>query len=96
MAKYVKNLKYIDKGGRAILKSTGVKELISQQGEKAAAKCNTLCSEDMKAAGARYDCRTVYRSYVVAAQVYVSGEEDGKFARIDNLRNNTLKKGCGI
>ena len=96
MAKYVKSLKYIDAGGREILKSSGVRSLLSQQGEAAASRCNALCSSSMKKAGARYDCEIVERSYVAAARVHVSGEEDGKFALIDNYRNNTLKKGCGV
>ncbi len=96
MGRYVKSLKYIDKGGRAILKSSGVRSLISRQGEKAASRCNRLCSAEMKAKGARYDCEIVELTYVVAARVHVSGEGEGRFALIDNFRNNTLKKGCGV
>lgn len=96
MAKYVKNLKYIDAGGREILKSSGVKSLLRSLGQKGASRCNALCDPQLKKEGARYDCEIVERAYVAAARIHVSGAEDGDLAAIDNYRNNTLKKGCGI
>ena len=84
------------RGVREVLKSDGVASMLGGQAERAAAHCNSLCDPQLKRAGARYVAETVQRRFTAGGLVRVGGEEDGKFARIDNYRNNTLKKGCGV
>lgn len=83
-------------GVREVLKSPGVAAMLGAQAEKAAARCNALCDPQMRRAGAEYVAETVQRGYTAGGLVRVAGAEDGKFARIDNYRNNTLRKGCGV
>lgn len=79
-------------GVRAVLKSQGVTALVAQQGSKAAARCNSLAHTTSHMARApRYESETVGLRYLNASRVYVANGE----AHVDNLRNNTLKKGCG-
>ena len=35
------------------------------------------------------------RGYTAVSLVVASGAQDGALARVDDWRNNTLKKGCG-
>ena len=90
------DIKPVMSGVRSVLKSAPVASMLGRQAAKAAARCNALCSPQMRKAGARYDSAAVQRGYTAGGLVYASGAEDGKFARIDNYRNNTLKKGCGV
>ena len=88
----VSNLKPCMSGINEILKSAGVATLIAGQGEKAAARCNSIATQPSHAKEAPlYLSETVQKSYVVASRVYVGNAA----AYVDNLRNNTLKRGCG-
>lgn len=79
-------------GVRAVLKSQGVTSLVEQQGRKAASRCNSMAQQTSHMSRApSYGCETVSMRYLNAARVYVANGE----AHVDNLRNNTLKKGCG-
>ncbi len=89
-------VKPVMNGVREVLKSPGVTEMLESQAKVAAARCNQMCSAQMRNAGAEYVASTKTLKYSAAGLVSCGGEEDGKFARIDNYRNNTLKKGCGI
>lgn len=79
-----------------VLKSSGVRSLVASQANKAAARCNAMMDPQLKKAGGLYEASTKELAFVVAGKVSVAGAESGKFAVIDNRRNNTLKKGCGI
>lgn len=83
-------------GIREVLKSPGVEQMLGRQAEKAAARCNALCDPKLKKQGARYEAASVQRGYTAGGLVYVAGAKNGRLAGIDNARNNTLKKGCGI
>lgn len=83
-------------GVREVLKSDSVASMLGEQAARAAARCNALCDPRMRRAGAEYVAETVQRGYTAGGLVRIGGADDGKFARIDNYRNNTLKKGCGI
>lgn len=96
MARAKVSIRHIDAGVREILKSEGVANLLGQQAAKAASRCNGLCDPALRSAGARYDSEIVQRGYTAGGLVYVSGAKDGRLAGIDNARNNTLKKGCGV
>lgn len=89
-------IKHVDSGVRAVLKSDGVKAMLESQAAAAAARCNALCSPAFRHAGARYESKGVQRCYTAGGLVYEAGEENGRYAGLDNLRNNTLKKGCGL
>lgn len=78
-------------GVRAVLKSAGVRSLLSREVKDAQARCN-----------AAYSLGTMprvepYGSNVEAHRVTAVGRvwTRTKLARIDNLKNNTLKKGTG-
>lgn len=82
-------------GVRATLKSGGVRSLLSVAAERGAARCNSLCEPGLKHKGARYEARVEERGYTAVGLVVAAGARDGEYARIDNWRNNTLKKGTG-
>lgn len=80
-------------GINEVMKSPGVASLINAQGAKAAARCNSMAHDFSHSAGSpRYASEPVMMSFVAASRVYVANAEAG----LDNLRNNTLKKGCGV
>ena len=89
-------IRHVDSGVRAVLKSDGVKAMLEPPAAAAAARCNALCDPALKRAGARYESRGVQRGYTAGGLVYEAGKRDGRLAGLDNLRNNTLKKGCGL
>lgn len=80
-------------GVNAVLKSEGVAAMVNAQGERAAARCNAMAQrlKRMKQAP-RYEAEPVQTRYVAASRVHIANGE----AYVDNLRNNTLKKGCGV
>ena len=82
-------------GVREVLHAPGVAALLGQQAAKAAARCNAMMDPQMRKAGGLYESEVVSRGFTAGGRVYVSGAESGKFARIDNYRHNTLRKGCG-
>lgn len=89
-------IRHVNAGVREVLKSDGVAQMLGAQAQKAAARCNAMCDKGLYRAGARYDAGIVQRRYTAGGLVYVSGAKSGRLAGIDNARNNTLKKGCGI
>ena len=95
-SRVVGSIRPVMAGVREVLKSEKVASMLGEQAEKAAARCNALCDPQMRSAGAEYVAETVQRGYTAGGLVSVGGAEGGKFARIDNYRNNTLKKGCGV
>lgn len=86
----------IESGVIEVLKSDGVRSMISSQAEKAASRCNAMMQPQLAHAGGRYEASTKDMHYLVGGVVSCGGADGGKFARIDNYRQNTLKKGCGI
>lgn len=95
MARAVR-VRHLKRGVREVLKSDGVAAMLGGQAERAAVRCNALCDPQLRRAGAEYVAETVQRGFTAGGLVRVGGEGGGKFARIDNYRNNTLKKGCGV
>lgn len=94
----VGRIRHIKSGVRRILKSEGVAAMLGGQAKRAATRCNDMCDPDLRRAGARYSSATVRRGFTAGGLVYIDGEgsEAKKLAAIDNFRNNTLKKGCGV
>lgn len=89
-------VRHVDSGVHAVLKSDGVKAMLESQAAAAAARCNALCDPGLRRAGARYESKGVLRGYTAGGLVYEAGERNGRLAGLDNLHNNTLKKGCGV
>lgn len=80
-------------GVNAVLKSDGVAALINAQGERAAARCNAMAERLPRMQDdPLYESEPVQTRYVAAARVHIANGE----AAVDNYRNNTLKKGCGV
>ena len=80
-------------GINEVLKSDGVVKRINQQGAKAAERCNAMAQNFSHKEGLpEYKSAPVMKSFVAASLVYTANAEAG----LDNLRNNTLKKGCGV
>lgn len=94
----VGRIRHLKRGVRAVLKSDGVAALLGAQAARAAARCNSLCDPELRRGGARYSSETVQRGYTAGGLVYAAGSDDEarRLTRIDNFRNNTLKKGCGV
>lgn len=88
----VADVEPIMSGVRAVLKSQGVTAMVASQGQKAVARCNSMAVQTSHMSKSpRYESETVSMRYLNAARVYIGNGE----AKVDNLRNNTLKKGCG-
>lgn len=80
-------------GVREVLKSDGVAKLLGGQAEKAAERCNALYSIHPRSPRvAPYGSKVVQRGYTAGGLVFTATDLGAE----DNLRNNTLKKGCGI
>lgn len=83
-------------GVREVLHSPGVKELLERQAAEACARCNALVGHELRGR-AEYRYEVVDRRFTAGGMVYAPGTSDGgNMAAIDNLRHNTLAKGCGI
>lgn len=83
-------VKHIDSGVVSITKSDGVTGMLYKQGAGYAARCNSLAS--LPHGHPEYDVQVKPLSWCNGVRVGVANAD----AYIDNLRNNTLKKGCGI
>lgn len=81
-------------GVRETLRSDIVEAMLSGQAEAAAGRCNSLCDPALRRRGAEYAYKTEKGMYTALGLVYCSGRKDGEYARIDNWKHNTLKKGC--
>lgn len=80
-------------GVREVLKSPGVESLLAGQAERAAARCNALYSGHPASPDVPpYGSKVVRRGFTSGGLVFTA---TGLGAR-DNLRNNTLRKGCGV
>lgn len=80
-------------GVREVLKSDGVAAMLGKQAEKAAARCNALYSIHPRHPTIQpYGSKIVQRGYTAGGLVFTATDLGAK----DNLKNNTLKKGCGI
>ena len=71
-----------------ILRSRKLDSLLEEVASKKTARCNKRAQIE----GAEYAYEIVSRKYVRAAMVFTANYEAG----VDNKRNNTLKKGCGV
>ena len=78
----------IPSGVRAVLKSDGVAAALGRQAASAAARCESMAAVP----GAQYVGEAVQRGYTAGGLVRVANGA----AKVDNLRNNTLRKGVGI
>lgn len=83
-------------GVRATLKDPAVQSMLHQAAASRASRCNALCDPGLRRLGAEYEVVDQIRGYTAVSLVVASGARDGEYARIDNFRNNTLKKGCGV
>lgn len=85
-------VKYRPSGGSAVLRQSGVVSLLRKQAEGMASTCNSIAGLHKATTRPRYVAEpkgvTYFEGYLVKC--------DNTEAYIDNLRNNTLKKGCGI
>lgn len=81
-------------GVRSVLKSDYVAGLLGQQAEKCAAACNRLyaANHDKAPDSPPYVARVVRRGFTAGGLVRI----DTWQGYHDNLKRNTLKKGCGI
>lgn len=86
-------------GVSEVLKSPGVQRLLSQQGERATARCNSMYRTNhierqhgFEPHGAPYAHHPKMLRYTAGEVVHVASRAGG----LDNLRHNTLRKGCGI
>lgn len=82
-------------GVRETLSSGAVQAMLLNQAKAAAGRCNSLCDPALRRRGAEYAAMEKKGMYTALALVYCSGKKDGEYARIDNWKHNTLKKGCG-
>ena len=90
--KLVGTVKYLPSGGSEVLRQSGVVSLLRQQAEKDAARCNSIAGLHNASIRPRYAAEPKNVNYFEGYLVKCDNTE----AYIDNLRNNTLKKGCGI
>ena len=86
------HVRLVPSGHRAVLKSDGVARMLGAQAAAAAARCNAMCDPGFRRSGAEYASDTVQRGYTAGGVVFCKTREAG----LDNLKNNTLKKGVGI
>lgn len=86
------NVRAVTSGVREVLKSDGVAAMLGAQAEAAARRANAMCSPQMRKAGAEYVAEVVQRGYTAGGRVSAGN----RFARIDNYRNNTMKKATGL
>lgn len=91
MARVV-NLQPIIGGIRETLKSAPVEEMCGEAARRAAARCNAMYSLQTRPRIEPYGSKTVQRGYTAGGLVYCAT----KLGAIDNLKYNTLKKGCGV
>ena len=90
--KLVGSVKYLPSGGSEVLRQSGVVSLLRQQAVGMASTCNSIAGLHGASTRPRYIAEpkgvTYFEGYLVKC--------DNTEAYIDNLRNNTIKKGCGI
>ena len=80
-------------GVREVLKSPGVEAMLAAQARRAADRCNALYSSHPRDPRIPpYGSMGVQRKLTAGGLVFARTE----LGRKDNLRNNTLRKGCGI
>ena len=88
----VGRIKPVAAGIIGITKGGGVQSMLMAQGEAAAARCNSMAHLSHGKSAPLYDCQLKMLDRTAAARVGVANKE----AYVDNLRHNTLKKGCGV
>lgn len=86
----VGRIKTVERGIVEITKGGAVSSMLIAQGEKAAARCNALAH--LSHGNPLYTCQLKMLGKTASARVGVANSD----ACIDNLKNNTLKKGCGV
>lgn len=89
-------VKHIQSGVRKCLKEDDVGDLLYAQAVKAAAQCNSMMSLDLKQRGAAYVAERKALGFSAGAVVRTGGKYNGYLTALDNAKNNTLKKGCGV
>lgn len=89
-------VRHLQAGVRECLKQPGVEGLLLKQAQAAAGRCNSMMSRDLAARGAEYAAERKPLGYSSGAVVRCGGAYGGYLAAIDNAKNNTLKKGCGV
>lgn len=82
-------IKYNRPGGTEVLKSA--QSLVNEQAERMAAACNAI-AQPVHGRTGQYVAEPKALSYTAGAVV----KSADVYAAIDNQRNNTLKKGCGL
>ena len=89
-ARCVGGIKPVERGIVEITKGGAVASMLMAQGEKAAARCNALAH--LPHGNPVYDCQLKMLDKTASARVGAANPD----ACIDNLKHNTLKKGCGV
>lgn len=75
-----------------ITKGGAVQSMLMAQGAAAAARCNSMARLTHGKHAPLYDCQLKMLDHTASARVGVANRE----AYVDNLKHNTLKKGCGV
>lgn len=83
-------IKPVTAGIVEITKGGGVSNLLMQQGAKCASRCNSIAH--LPHGNPVYDVQLKMLDRTASARVGVANVD----AYVDNLKHNTLKKGCGI
>lgn len=78
-------------GVRSVLKSPGVRSLLGREAEAAQARCNAAYSLSTDPRVEPYGSNVEDHRVAAVGRVWTRT----KLARVDNLKNNTLKKGSG-
>lgn len=92
MARLVGKVDYIPSGGSAVLRQPGVTSMLRSQAEAAASRCNSMAHLGHASEPPRYEAAQKNLRWFTGYTVSAANDEAG----IDNLKHNTLKKGCGI
>lgn len=79
-------------GIRETLKAPGIASLLGSQAKAAAARCNSMYGLSTTPRIEPYGGLASERRFSAVGVVFTRT----KLGQIDNLLNNTLKKGCGI
>ena len=86
----VGRIRPVERGIVEITKCGAVSSMLMAQGESAAARCNALAH--LSHGNPVYGCQLKMLGKTASARVGVANSD----AYIDNLKHNTLKKGCGV
>jgi hypothetical protein len=88
------SVKYLSGGGTQVLKSAGVRSLLSQQASRMASSCTALAANQSRGCAERPRYMTASRTLTWTAAETVFPANFA--ARLADRNHNTLKKGCNV